>query len=202
MMKENEFKKLVAGNLAYYRRLHNLTQIELAEKLNYSDKSISKWERGESLPDLYILREIALLFGVTLNDLVSEKKTTPRVHRRLSKLLTTLLAFGSVWFVATVVFVALGIFLPEFKRSWLAFVYAVPASAVVLIVFANIWGKRLHVFLALTVLYWTTPLSIYLSIDYQKLWLLFIGVIPLQVLTIFWFLLKRKKPKPERNETE
>ena len=140
MMKENEFKKLVAGNLAYYRRLNNLTQIELAEKLNYSDKSISKWERGESLPDLYILREIALLFGVTLNDLVSEKKTTPRVHRRLSKLLTTLLAFGSVWFVATVVFVALG-FLPEFKRSWLAFVYAVPASAVVLIVFANIWGK-------------------------------------------------------------
>ena len=110
MMKENEFKKLVAGNLAYYRRLNNLTQIELAEKLNYSDKSISKWERGESLPDLYILREIALLFGVTLNDLVSEKKTTPRVHRRLSKLLTTLLAFGSVWFVATVVFVALGIF--------------------------------------------------------------------------------------------
>ena len=77
MMKENEFRQLVAVNLVYYRRLKNLTQIELAEKLNYSDKSISKWERGESLPDLYILQEIAALYGITLNDLVSAEKTVP-----------------------------------------------------------------------------------------------------------------------------
>lgn len=202
MMKENEFRQLVAVNLVYYRRLNNLTQIELAEKLNYSDKSISKWERGESLPDLYILQEIAALYGITLNDLVSAEKTVPRSHRGHSKLLAALISFGAVWFVATVAFVALGIFLPALKRSWLAFVYAVPASTAVLIVLSNLWGKRLLLFLTLSVFYWTVPLAIVLSIDYGKLWLLFIGVIPLQILTIIWFLLKRKRPETGQEEKE
>ena len=73
MMNELEFKKIVSENLQYYRKQKNLTQLELAEAINYSDKSISKWERGESLPDLFILAEIAKLYGITLNDLVSPK---------------------------------------------------------------------------------------------------------------------------------
>jgi len=195
MMKENDFKQLVANNLAYYRKANNLTQIELAEKLNYSDKSISKWERGESLPDLYILHQIVDLYGITLNDLTTEQKTVPLPQRKHSNLFITLLAFGTVWLVATIVFVALGIFLPSFTQAWLAFIYAIPVSMIVLIVFCNLWGRRFQVFLTLTILYWTVPLSIYLSIDYEKLWLLFIGVIPLQILTIFWFLLRKNKPK-------
>ena len=55
MLNENELKKIVTENLIYYRKINKLTQLQLAEKLNYSDKAISKWERGESLPDLYIL---------------------------------------------------------------------------------------------------------------------------------------------------
>ena len=56
MIQENDFKKQVAKNLVYYRKLNKMTQNELAQKLNYSDKAISKWERGENLPDLYILQ--------------------------------------------------------------------------------------------------------------------------------------------------
>ena len=67
---EEKLKENFSHNLACYRRRAGLTQLELAEKLNYSDKSVSKWERGESLPDIAVLKEIADLFGVTLDYLV------------------------------------------------------------------------------------------------------------------------------------
>ena len=66
MINENEFKQIVARNITNLRKTNGLTQLELAEKLNYSDKAISKWERGESLPDVYMLQVIAEMFGIRL----------------------------------------------------------------------------------------------------------------------------------------
>lgn len=197
MMTENDFKKLVSENLQYYRKLNNLTQLQLAEILNYSDKSISKWERGESLPDLYILANIANLFGITINDLISENKTKPVHKKKFNNLFITLIAVGIVWLVATICFVLLNIFVPTLEKTYLAFIYAVPVSMIVLLVFTNIWGNKLQVFFALTILYWTIPLSLYLSIDYKQLWLLFLIIIPLQIITIFFFLLRKEHSIPK-----
>ena len=72
MLNENDFKKIVVENLIYYRKLNKLTQLQLAEKLNYSDKAISKWERAESIPDIIILKQIADLFGVTVDYIITE----------------------------------------------------------------------------------------------------------------------------------
>jgi|SRR5690554_1308116 len=191
MMNELEFKKIVSENLQYYRKLKNLTQLELAEAINYSDKSISKWERGESLPDLFILAEIAKLYGITLNDLVSPKKVKPA--KKKNKILITLIAVGLVWLVATVAFVFLNILFPEIKKEYLTFIYAIPISMVVLLVFSNIWGNKIHVFIALSILYWSIALSISLSLSHEKIWLIFIIAIPLQIITIFWLLLKYEK---------
>lgn len=191
MMNELEFKKIVSENLQYYRKLKNLTQLELAEAINYSDKSISKWERGESLPDLFILTEIAKLYGITLNDLVSPKKVKPA--KKKNKILITLIAVGLVWLVATVAFVFLNILFPDFKKEYLTFIYAIPISMVVLLVFSNIWGNKIHVFIALSILYWSIALSISLSLSHEKIWLIFIIAIPLQIITIFWLLLKYEK---------
>lgn len=193
MMTENEFKQILAENLIYYRKANNLTQIQLAEKLNYSDKSISKWERGEGLPDVYILMNIVELYGITLNDLIRKPKPIPITRGKRSKLLVSLMGFGIVWLLATIVYVMLGIFIPSFTKAWMSFIYAIPVSMIVLLVFTKLWGTRLLVFLTLTILYWSIPLAIYLSINYHQLWLLFISIIPLQILTIFWFILRRNR---------
>ena len=74
MDKDAKLRELIGENLAYYRKLNNFTQLELGELLNYSDKTISKWERGESLPDIIILHKISTIYGITLNDLVRTKK--------------------------------------------------------------------------------------------------------------------------------
>src|SRR5690554_6504635 len=65
--------KTVANNLVNYRKDKNLTQMELAEQINYSDKVISKWERGESLPGIDALKTIADFYKISVDDLIQEE---------------------------------------------------------------------------------------------------------------------------------
>ena len=74
-------KQSVAKNITDLRRSMGMTQLELAEKLNYSDKAVSKWERGDSIPDVAVLKQISDLFGVTLDYLVSEDHKSPVTER-------------------------------------------------------------------------------------------------------------------------
>lgn len=103
-MQEEALRAAIARNIAFYRRQQGQTQAELAEQLNYSDKSVSKWERGEGVPDIYILARLAEMYGVTVNDLVCLEPPQPR--RRPPYLLITLLSLGLVWLVAAVAFFA------------------------------------------------------------------------------------------------
>ena len=74
LMNEEKLTHHIAENITYYRKKMNLTQMELAERLGYSDKSISKWERKEGVPSVYVLNELSEFFGITLNDMISEVK--------------------------------------------------------------------------------------------------------------------------------
>ena len=67
-----DIKPIIAKNITALRQGAKMTQIELAERLNYSDKSVSKWERAESLPDITVLKAIADMFEVPLDYLVRE----------------------------------------------------------------------------------------------------------------------------------
>ncbi len=198
MIQENDFKKQVAKNLVYYRKLNKMTQNELAQKLNYSDKAISKWERGENLPDLYILQVLANIYGVTLNDLASEVPTSPKVTLRINRLLITILSMGLIWLIATVSFVLMILINKDLvKVAWLAFIYAIPISLIILIVFSCIWGNNFEKCISISAFAWSIPLAICLTA--HGLWYLFICIAPLQILIILWFVLivnsKRNKNK-------
>jgi len=193
-MNEENLKRIVAHNLSRYRKARNLTQIQLAEQLNYSDKSISKWERAEGLPDLVVLTTIAELFGISLNDLVTERKRLAKPKHRISRLLRAMIMFTSVWFLATVAFVLMGIFFAEEERAYLAFIVAIPVSFAVLAILSLFWGRKIHTFITVSICGWTIPLALLLVIQYEKLWLLFLIVIPLQIIAILIYFLKTRKP--------
>ncbi|HPF42850.1 MAG TPA: helix-turn-helix transcriptional regulator [Bacillota bacterium] len=198
MINENTLRETIAKNLTRYRKANNLTQLQLAEKLNYSDKSISKWERGEGIPDLLVLASIADLYDITINDIVTDRKKLAHQIHAFNKIMISLISFTGVWFLATIIFVTLRLFVPELTdRAWMSFIYSIPISLIVLLVFASIWGKRIHLFFCVSLLSWSVPLALFLSFDYLNLdlWLLFIAIIPLQVITIMAFILKSKKTK-------
>jgi len=190
---EEQIKENIAKNLIKYRKAHNLTQIQLAEKLNYSDKSISKWERQESIPDLIILSNIAKLYGISVQDLLANPKEKVKSPIRNNRVIITLMSFTGVWAIATTVYALLGIFAPNLTKSWLVFIYAIPLSLIDLVVFTKLWGNKWILFVAISLLSWSIPLAIYLSFDYDQLWLLFIVIIPLQILAILWFIPRKTK---------
>ena len=199
----------VAKNLVYYRKAAGLTQAELAQKINYSDKSVSKWESGNGMPDIYILMQLAEIYGVTVNDLVYEpqlvlpigKKQKPN---RLSSSLVMLLAVGLVWLVAITAFVILQI-LFRGEKWWLIFLYAVVVSAIVVVVLASAYGINITNFLARAVLIWVTITSVYATAvaaigahSVENLWMLFLVGIPLEVLDIFWVIFRSVKKKQKK----
>lgn len=190
MIKENEFKLIVAKNIVRFRKAYGMTQIELAEKLNYSDKAISKWERGESLPDVYMLLTLADMFGITLNDLVSEEVVAKPKHKFNNSIIYAL-SCGLTWLVAVITFVFLQIF--DVSLAWLTFIYAIPASLIVSIVFAKLYGYRLILAISISGLFYTIPLAVCCTVNWIGYTpLLFLIAVPLQVLAILWFYRKRK----------
>lgn len=186
-----EIKQNIADNLSKLRTSAGITQAQLAESLNYTDKAVSKWERAESVPDITVLKRIADRFGVTVDWLITDHGNNAPAPdkavqhaRRHNHLLITLLAVVCVWFIATAVFVVLGGL--GISHKWLAYIWAVPVSMIVLLVFNAIWGKYRRNFVFISLLVWTILAAIYITVARWDFWLIFLVGIPLQLATIFW----------------
>ena len=196
-----DIKENLAKNLTACRKAFNLTQAELAEKLNYSDKAVSKWERGESVPDILVLKQLSEFYGISIDKLLSENKLIrPKITKNLNKkrALVCLLSSGLVWLVTVLSFAVLSILSVEFT-PWLLFIYAVCVNSIVFIVFSSIWKNNYFCAIFISVLIWATLLSVYLTlvktlvITPFGLWQIFLIGIPLQLLVIFWFALGHLK---------
>ena len=177
-------------NLTFYRKAANKTQLELANELNYSDKSVSKWERGEGLPDLEVTAQIANALGVSVSDLIADK-VKRRVLVTRNKALITGLSIGVVWLVASILFFLFQLVLPDFDRAFMVFIYALPVSSIVAIVFSGIWWRRIHVLLSVSALIWSVGLCIALSFMHPRIFLIFIIAAILEFLSLLAFFIKK-----------
>ena len=193
----DEFKKVVAGNITRLRTSMNLTQAQLGEKLNYSDKSISKWERGESIPDVFVLKKIADLAGVTVDYIINPHSDDEEIQpnktegRRYSRRFITLTVLAGIWALAVLLFVILWI---AGIVNWLIFVYAIPVSLITLLVLNSVWGDRSWNLYTISGLVWGIICSVYLTALQYNWWQLFLLGIPAQIIIIFAFSIK-KNPK-------
>ena len=73
-------------NLKYLRKKEGITQEQLAEKLNVSRQAVTKWESGQSLPDIENLKEISYIFSVSIDSLVGdiESKSTAKIKKKIN----------------------------------------------------------------------------------------------------------------------
>ncbi len=193
---------VIAKNICEYRKKCNLTQSELANLLNFSDKSVSKWERGESIPDINVLMKMCKIFGININDLTSEHKSYKLTSfLKRNRILIPIISAGLVWLVATIIFVSLLLFAPNVSKKWLCFIFAIPLSSIILLIFSWIWGKRWMRLLFESIITWTTLLCICLSVSKNVWYLMLIGI-PVQVLAVLWYFMRRKKDTKVINYTE
>lgn len=202
MENENKQQELLAKNLVYYRKASGLTQLELAEKFNYSDKSISKWERGEGFPDVFVLKSLADFYGITVDDFYSEehKKISVKHNQKRKQIFIRLLSIGIGMLVTFLTFFLLDTLLPKDAafKPWLVFIYGLVVCSIIWLVWEFIYHKRFIRMFAVSTLVWTSALAIFLTflvVMNLSLYFIFIVAIPLQILEILWFFFRNKKNK-------
>lgn len=193
-----ELKKIVAKNITELRLACNMTQLELGREISYSDKAISKWERGEAVPDAFVLLQLSRLFGVTVDYLLTEHgeadapKVTVMKNSSANHLVVALISITGIWTLAALIYMILslsGISHP------MIFQYAVTVSAIVLTVMNTLWGKRIYNLIIISVLVWNILLTIYLifySLSFNWWQILLLGI-PAQVIICLCFIVKKKR---------
>ncbi|MBQ3048267.1 MAG: helix-turn-helix transcriptional regulator [Clostridia bacterium] len=191
-----DLKSIIAENLAYLRKSSKMTQLELAEKLNYSDKSISKWEHGETMPDIEVLKQIADLYGVSIDFITTEnaKDNAPKFLKqntfknKQNQIIVTFLAVSIVWIIASIIFVYTNIILQA--NYWLVFLWSIPTSVFVCLYFNKLWGTKKYKFILISAFVWSLLPCIYFQFLAHNIWPLFLIAIPTQVAIILWSKIK------------
>ena len=203
-MSDEKLKHQVGANIASHRKRCGLTQAGLAERLNYSDKAVSKWERGESMPDVFTMVQLAEQFGITVNDLIADPNALPKdtgsvqqvmehmvektLKRKANKNIILLLSSILVWFVALLIFVILSTF--DIPCSWLPFIYAVPANCIVLLSLRSAWRDFRWNRALISGIMWGSLVSIHVTLlvlfnfDFWRIYLL--GILG-QAAILLWF---------------
>lgn len=203
----NNDVKILADNLVYYRKASGYTQLEIAEKLNYSDKSISKWERGEGTPDIFVLRALSSLYGITLDDFFVVEKTKPVTNKKRKHWYIIGLSLAITFIVAALGFAIMMMINSDIFPWWLFFIYALLVSFIITTVFSSIWKRQEYQLISISGIIWSTCLAVFLTIQLTSpmefTWLIFIAGIPVEILEVLWYFLRknnRKKIMKEREE--
>ena len=217
-MDDEKLKYQIGANIAAYRKQAGLTPAGLAEKLNYSDKAVSKWERGESVPDVLTLMQLASQFEITVNDLLVDPDALPgnpgtlenamtqvsekALKRKANKNIILALSSTLVWFVALFAFVILSSFDFLDKYSLLLFFSAIPANAIALLSLRSAWHDFRWNKALISAIVWGSLLSIYVTLKAVMgicFWKIFLLGIPGQIAIFLWFRMFRNSDVKKEN---
>lgn len=194
-----DLKEVFAENLSALRKKKGWTQLELAEKLNYSDKAVSKWERGEALPDVVILKRIAELHEVSVDFLLTrehEQAVVPLSKRKKrNRAMITGISAATVWLIGCILFFSLGFVETVSPGAWLIFLAAIPATCVVLLVFSALWWGKKLLLTTVSILVWSLLLFSFFTVLFiteKVIWPIFIIGIPAQFIIGLWAGMRRE----------
>lgn len=209
-----DLKLIFARNLVALRRKEKLTQAEFAEKINYSDKAVSKWERAESVPDVTVLVSIARFFGVTLDFLVTEHENTVSAAEELqphkgvtrNRLITYAIVMFGMLLVEMVVFFSIGASVPSIgERILYCLVFPLPLAAVVSVVLCSVWDKKFFTFLSVSALVWAVIADAFLIVRIAFApfpWIFLIGFPAEFIVALSFGFIRRPKKKSEQTENK
>lgn len=194
-----DIRPIISKNLSMLRKEKGLTQAELAEKLNYSDKAVSRWEHGDTLPDVNVLYELCEFYGITINDLVSEDcKVQKEIKKEYTKEMNTykiwrsILSVSIVWLLVTLIF-TYSLAISGNANLWILFVWAVPVSIIAFYVFGKSFLNSLTRFILSSCIMWTIIASVFVSMIPHVFWQLFLIGVPLEMIIFLTYKMKKYK---------
>lgn len=193
-----ELRLTVASNIIKLRTDAGLTQADLGAALNYSDKSISKWERGEAIPDAYVLKQMAEMFGVTVDYILSPHDKweapgdSPVAERGYNANVIIAIAVLGIWTAALAGFVILWLF--DDIIWWRIFVVALPVSVLTYLVLICVFKKTAHLQYVIAFFVLTVFVFLYFMLPIENPWQLFLMALPAEII-VFLSCNIRHRPK-------
>ena len=187
---------IISENLVFLRKSNKMTQSQLAERIGYSDKAVSRWETGDALPDINVLYELCDFYGVTLDALATKGGVSDQSPVKMRSsirygIATGCLAVMFVWLIATITFIYIQARSSE--SFWQAFIWAIPCSCVVVELVNRRYRNSVVMLAASSLFIWSFLTALYLQFLTYNFWLIFIAGIPLQAICIMWFVMKKFK---------
>ena len=187
-----DLKFITAANIISLRTKAGMTQAQLAELLNYSDKSVSKWERAEAVPDAYVLKHMSEIFGVSVDYLLSShndwEPISQKQKRRYRSEIIVLISMAGIWTLAFFIFI-IGWILGH--MLWLVFIYAVPISLITLLVFNSVWENSKRNYYIVSTLVASIFVMVYLTLLRWNPWQLLLLIIPAELIVFLAFRVKK-----------
>ena len=199
----NNIKQIIAANISALRQNAGMTQASLAERLNYTDKAVSKWERGESVPDIAVLKQIADMFGVTVDYIITEHEPDEKIpkpavaserSKKRDRIMITLISITGAWFLALLSFVI--VWIVSGKTLPVIFLFFLPVTGILMLVFNSVWGRRgrrrIINYLSITLMIWSTFVILMVLLHN---WQFILLGIPAQLVLTFAIFIKRNGGK-------
>ena len=191
-MQQETWRQALAENLTKNRRDKGLTQAEVGAQINYSDKSVSKWERGDGVPDLSALMQLSELYDTTPDALLGCVREEPealpekKTGRIVDHTLFLLSMVSGIWLLAVIAFCVLRFAWPSMEHGWLAFIYALPMTFASLGASFLVWRTYPWAFGALSAAVWTLCLSLQLTLPTENsgMFYVFGGVLQLMAMLV------------------
>lgn len=187
-------RDIVSENIITLRKQKQLTQIDLAKKINYSDKAVSRWENGEVIPDVETLQKISQVFGVPVSYMLEKHEVEEKginLLKNPNQLIMQFLAVCVAWVIISVVFVYLQLIYGYI--FWQGFVWGIPISTALCMWFNRKNDNRVVRLILRSILNWSVLASIYLQLLFlNNLWLIFIIGVPIQLSFVVAFFAKPK----------
>ncbi len=191
-------REIIGKNIQELRLNHKLTQFELAQKLNYSDKAVSKWERGESTPDPDVFLKLSEIFNVKIDYFFHEEHKeqyiNPKNQKKVKDILVVTLLSIAAFTISTAIFL-LGCFrsLNNASTYWVAFIYAIPLSSLFVLHYFRKYRIIPGKIVTSSILLWSALAAVYLQslvLGYNP-WIIFIIGVPLEPAIIVYNLVNK-----------
>ena len=186
---------ILADKIIEERKKNGWTQEDLAQKLGVSRQSVSKWERGDGLPDITVLSNMAELFGISVDDFISSESPKKPIKLTKNHTLVPALSVGLVWLTVTFIYFVLAVAAPDLSRKWLVFIYGCPVSFVVTTVFSCLWWKTLYRILSISGIIWTLAACVDITLSIPNIYLIYAVAAVFQILVFLWFWLVSDRRK-------
>lgn len=184
-MEEKEIRHNFATNLIKLRNSKGWSQSDLGDAINYSFKNVSKWENEETIPSVSVMKDIADLFNVTIDDLIGTQNIIRLSHRKQNNLIITILSTLLAYVVASILFLVL--VLTNVPLAYYAFLGAAIASSITLITLASIWYKKWVLCGGIVYLLWSISLLVMFLLNFSYFWLVLIIASASSLLTALLF---------------